>query len=324
MNAVILEAGTVSRGDINFSPIESLVDKFQIHDFTLPEKIIEYVGDNEIVLCNKTPFTREIIDECKNLRYIGLCATGFNNIDLQAANDRNIIVTIVPGYATKAVAETVFAFLLEFSKRTSPYAEFVKNGGWIKAKSFAEFVYPTTELSRKTLGIIGYGEIGKQVASIAETFGMRVIVNTRTPVPGITNVSLEVLFTESDYISVHCPLTPQTEGLVNEKLLSLCKKEAIIINTSRGAVVDENALVHALESGKIAGAGLDVAAIEPMSKESPLWKYLNTETGELTKLLISPHVAWAPIEARIRLMETVAENLKNFLENTPKNVVNRE
>jgi glycerate dehydrogenase len=324
MNAVILEAGTVSRGDIDFSPIESLVNRFQIYEFTPTEKTVEYVGDNEIVLCNKTPFTREIIEKCKNLRYIGLCATGFNNIDLQAANDRNIVVTNVPGYATEAVAETVFAFLLEFSKRTSSYAEFVENGGWIKAKSFAEFVYPTTELAGKTLGIIGYGAIGKQVAKIAEAFGMKVIVNTRTPVPDVTNVSLEELFANSDYISVHCPLMPQTEGLVNGKLLSLCKKEAIIINTSRGAVVDEKALVLALESGKIAGAGLDVAAIEPMSKESPLWRYLNKETDELPKLLISPHVAWAPIEARIRLMETVTDNLKSFLENKPKNVVNRE
>jgi glycerate dehydrogenase len=324
MNAVILEAGTVSRGDIDLSKLADLVTRFQIYDFTPPEKILEYVGDNEIVLCNKTPFTREIINECKNLRYIGLCATGFNNIDLQSALERDIVVTNVPGYATKAVAETVFAFLFEFSKRTSSYAEFVKNGGWIKAKSFAEFVYPTTELSGKTLGIIGYGAIGRQVAKIAEVFGMKVIVNTRTPVPGIPHITLEELFAQSDYISVHCPLTPQTAGLVNEKLLSLCKKEAIIINTSRGAVVDERALSNAIESGKISGAGLDVAVIEPMSENSPLWEYLNKKIDGLPKLLISPHVAWTPIEARIRLMETVAENLKSFLENTPKNVVNRE
>jgi glycerate dehydrogenase len=324
MNAVILEAGTVSRRDIDFSPIESLVNRFQIFDFTSPEKTVEYVGDNEIVLCNKTPFTREVIEKCENLRYIGLCATGFNNIDLKAARERNIIVTNVPGYATEAVAETVFAFILEFSKRTSSYAEFVKNGGWIKAKSFAEFVYPTTELLGKTLGIIGYGAIGRRVAKIAEAFGMKVIINTRTPVSGIANVSLEELFAESDYISVHCPLTPQTEGLVNEKLLSLCKKEAIIINTSRGAAVDEKALVWALENEKIAGAGLDVAAIEPMSESSPLWQYLNKEKCELPKLLISPHVAWTPIEARIRLIETVAENLKSFLEKKAINVVNRE
>ncbi|MDR0944203.1 MAG: D-2-hydroxyacid dehydrogenase [Ruminococcus sp.] len=323
MNAVILEAGTVSRGDIDFSPIENLVDRFQIFDFTPTDKTIEYVGDNEIVLCNKTPFTREVIKECKNLRYIGLCATGFNNIDLQAAKERNIVVTNVPGYATRSAAETVFAFLLEFAKRTSSYTNFVKNGGWIRAKSFAEFVYPTTEISQKTLGIIGYGAIGKQVSHIAEAFGMKVIVNTRTPIPGASNVSLEELFVKSDYISLHCPLTPQTEGLVNEKLLSLCKKGAVIINTSRGAVVDENALVFALESGKIAGAGLDVAAIEPMSESSPLWEYLSSENDDLPKLLISPHVAWAPIEARIRLVEIVAKNLKSFINENPINVVNR-
>jgi glycerate dehydrogenase len=324
MKAVILEAGTVSRGDIDFSPIKKLVDGFEIHDFTSPEKIVEYVGDNEIVLCNKTEFSRNVICECKNLRYIGLCATGFNNIDLQAARERNIVVTNVPGYATEAVAETVFAFIFEFAKRTSAYADFVRNGGWINANSFAEFVYPTTELSGKTLGIIGYGAIGKQVAKIAKALGMQVYVYTKTSTAKVKKISLEGLFTVSDYITVHCPLNPQTEGIVSRELLSLCKKRAVIINTSRGGVVDEEALTDALRNGDIAGAGLDVVSIEPMSEESPIWEYLNTQKDELPKILISPHVAWAPIEARIRLVENVAHNLKNFLENKPINIVNKE
>jgi glycerate dehydrogenase len=326
MNAVILEAGTVSRCDIDykFDDIKKLVDRFEIHDFTPPEKTVEYVADNEIVLCNKTPFTREIISKCKNLRYIGLCATGYNNIDLQAAKEREIVVTNVPGYATEAVAETVFAFLFEFAKRTSSYANFVRDGGWIRAKSFAEFVFPITELSGKTLGIIGFGAIGKQVAKIAQALGMKVIVNTRSHAAGVVNASLEELFAESDYITVHCPLTSATERLVNEKLLSFCKPSAIFINTSRGGVVDEKSLADALKSGKIAGAGLDVLAVEPMSEESPIWGILNAENETLPKLLISPHVAWAPIEARIRLVDSIINNLRNFLEQKPINVVNRD
>jgi glycerate dehydrogenase len=320
--AVILEAGTISRGDIDFNAICEVVGELTQYDFTPISKITEYVGNHEIVLCNKTPFTTDIINKCENLKYIGLCATGYNNVDLQAAKSRGITVTNVPGYATAAVAETVFAFILEFAKRTVSYADFVSSEGWIHAKSFAEFVFPTTELHGKTIGIIGYGAIGKTVEEIAKAFGMNVLINTRTPVKGRGNVTLDEIFARSDYITLHCPLTPQTENLVNEKRLSLCKKNAIIINTSRGAVVDEKALADALKSGKIAGAGLDVLAVEPMAEESHIWRLLCDEKFPKEKLLISPHVAWAPIEARIRLVAAVAENLRQYKNGTPINVVN--
>jgi glycerate dehydrogenase len=321
-NAVILEAGTVSRGDVDFNAIREVCGELDEYDFTPYDKIVEYVGEHEIVLCNKTPFTADIIKKCKNLKYIGLCATGFNNIDTEAAKSRGITVTNVPGYATAAVAETVFAFISEFAKRTSKYVDFVNDGGWIRAKSFAEFVFPITELHGKTIGIIGYGAIGRAVGKIAEAFEMNVLVSTRTPTDGVKNVTLDEIFSCSDYITLHCPLTPQTENLVNEKRLSLCKKNAVIINTSRGKTVDEFALVNALKTGKIAGAGLDVLTVEPMSEKSPIWELINDKNFPKNKLLISPHVAWAPIEARIRLLEIVTENLRNYKNNTPINVVN--
>jgi glycerate dehydrogenase len=321
-NAVILEAGTISRGDVDFSSLRSVSGGLDKYDFTPVTKIVEYVGEHEIVLCNKSPFTADVIEKCENLKYIGLCATGFNNIDLKAAKSRGITVTNVPGYATSAVAETVFAFISEFSKRTSSYAEFVADGGWLRAKSFAEFVFPTTELRGKTIGIIGYGEIGRAVEKIAEAYGMTVLISTRTPVKDKENVSLDEIFTRSDYITLHCPLTPQTEQLVNEKRLSLCKKNAVIINTSRGGTVDEKALADALKNGKIAGVGLDVLTVEPMSEGSPIWQLINDENFPKNKLLISPHVAWAPIETRIRLVEKITENLRQYKNGTPINVVN--
>jgi glycerate dehydrogenase len=321
-NAVILEAGTISRGDVDFSALREVSGGLDEYDFTPVSKIVEYVAQHEIVLCNKTPFTTEIIDKCENLRYIGLCATGYNNIDLQAARARGITVTNVPGYATSAVAETVFAFISEFSKRTSSYADFVADGGWIRAKSFAEFVFPTTELFGKTIGIIGYGEIGRAVEKIAAAYGMTVLINTRTPIKGKENVSLDEIFIRSDYITLHCPLTPQTDKLVNAKRLSLCKENAVIINTSRGGTVDETALADALKNGNIAGAGLDVLTVEPMSEDSPIWELFNDENFPKNKLLISPHVAWAPIETRIRLVEKITENLRRYKNKTPINVVN--
>jgi glycerate dehydrogenase len=321
-NAVILEAGTISRGDVDFLALRSVTSGLDEYDFTPVSKIAEYVGEHEIVLCNKSPFTADVIKKCENLKYIGLCATGFNNIDLKAAKARGITVTNVPGYATSAVAETVFAFISEFSKRTSSYAEFVTSGGWIRAKSFAEFVFPTTEIYGKTIGIIGYGEIGRAVEKIAEAYGMTVLISTRTPVKGIENVSLDEIFIRSDYITLHCPLTPQTERLVNENRLSLCKKNAVIINTSRGGTVDEKALADALKSGKISGAGLDVLTVEPMSEDSPIWQLINDEHFPKNRLLISPHVAWAPIETRIRLVEKITENLRRYKNGTPINVVN--
>jgi glycerate dehydrogenase len=319
-NAVILEAGTVSRRDLSFSTLDEICGGLTVFDFTPKEKIIEYIGDSEIVFCNKTPFSADIIHALPKLRYIGICATGYNNVDTAAANKQGITVTNVPGYATAAVAEMVFAYILEFSKRTAAYSDFVSTGGWQRAQSFAEFVFPMTEIAGKTIGIIGYGTIGRAVAKIASAFGMRVIVYTRTPKAAdkteVEFVSLEKLFSESDFITAHCPLTPETDKLINADLLKLCKPTAVIINTARGGVVDENALADALKSGHIAGAAVDVLTTEPMSEDTPL------KNADIKNLIITPHVAWAPFETRVRLLQTVEENVRQYLNNTPVNTVN--
>lgn len=317
--AVILEAGTVSRGDLSFNRLDEICGGLRVIDFTPKEKILENIGESEIVFCNKTPFSADIIKALPNLRYIGVCATGYNNIDLEEATNRGVVVTNAPDYATDAVAEMVFAYIMEFSKRVSSYSEFVKNDGWKKAKSFAEFVFPMTELSGKTIGIIGYGSIGKAVAKIAKAFNMKILVHTRTiPInynSKIEYVSIEKIFSESDFITAHCPLTPETDKLINAKLLKLCKPTAVIINTSRGGVVDEIALADALKNGQIAGAAIDVLSTEPMSETI-------LDNKNIPNLIITPHVAWAPFETRKRLLRIVETNIGNFLLGNQANRVN--
>lgn len=315
MKIAILEAKTVSNGDVSFEEIHKLGE---VREFPLTpvDKIIENVGDAEVVLCNKTPFTEEIIRACPNLRYIGLCATGYNNIDLKACKELGITVCNVPAYSTDAVAQHTFSLILHFAGRISDYNGFVRDGGWIRSETFSNFSFPTQELAGKTLGIIGYGSIGKKVALIAQAFGMKIIVNTRSPKSdaNVTFAGLEKLFGESDFITLHCPLTDKTNGLVNKDTLKYCKPSCVIINTSRGPVVNEQDLADALNSGKIAGAGLDVISEEPMSEDCPLIGAKNC--------VITPHVAWAPLETRKRLVKTVAENVRAYLSGSPINTVN--
>ena len=314
MKIAILEAKTVSKGDVSFEEIYKLGE---VAEFPLTpiDRILENIGDAEAVLCNKTPFTADILRACPNLKYIGLCATGYNNIDIDTCRELGITVSNVPAYSTSAVAQQVFSFILHFASRTSEYADFVKNGGWIKSDTFSDFRFPINELAGKTIGIIGYGSIGRRVAVIAEAFGMNVIVNTRTAKQdsSVKFVDLKELFREADFITAHCPLTDDTNGLICRELLELCKPSCIIINTSRGAVVNESHLAEALNSGKIAGAGLDVLCEEPMSESTPLLNAKNC--------IITPHIAWAPLETRQRLVKTVAENLKAFIDGKPINTV---
>lgn len=315
MKIVILEAATVSKNDVSFEEIYRL-GEVREYPLTPVDKIVEYVGDAEAVLCNKMPFTAEVLEACPNLKYIGLCATGYNNIDVAAATRLGITVCNAPAYSNAAVAQQVFSFILRYTNRTSAYNRFVHNGGWIRSETFSAFEYPITELAGKTLGIIGYGRIGRQVAKIAHAFDMNVIVNTRTAKQdsSVKFVGLKELLAKSDIITLHCPLTDETNGLINLDALKLCKPTAILINTSRGAVINEADLAYALDNDIIAGAGLDVLCEEPMSADNPLLNAKNC--------IITPHIAWAPIDTRKRLVTIVADNLSAFINGKPINTVN--
>lgn len=315
MKIVILEAATVSKNDVSFEEIYRL-GEVREYPLTPVDKIVEYVGDAEAVLCNKTPFTAEVLEACHNLKYIGLCATGYNNIDVAAATRLGITVCNAPAYSNAAVAQQVFSFILRYTNRTSAYNRFVHNGGWIRSETFSAFEYPITELAGKTLGIIGYGRIGRQVAKIAHAFDMNVIVNTRTAKQdsSVKFVGLKELLSKSDMITLHCPLTDETNGLIDLDALKLCKPTAILINTSRGAVINEADLAYALDNDIIAGAGLDVLCEEPMSADNPLLNAKNC--------IITPHIAWAPIDTRKRLITIVADNLSAFINGKPINTVN--
>lgn len=314
MKIAILEAKTVSKGDVSFEEIYNLGD-VEEYPLTPAEDIVKNVGSAEAVLCNKTPFTEDILRACTKLKYIGLFATGYNNVDLKACRELGITVCNVPEYSTAAVAQQVFSFILYFANKSSKYNKFVKQGGWIRAETFSDFVYPIQELAGKTIGIIGYGSIGRKVAKIAQAFDMKVIVNTRTARQdsSVKFVGLRELFAEADVITAHCPLTKDTNGLICRDTLAYCKHSCVIINTSRGAVVAEQDLADALNSGKISGAAVDVLCKEPMAEDNPLLTAKNC--------IITPHIAWAALETRRRLVKTAAENLKAYIEGNPINTV---
>ncbi|MCI7766723.1 MAG: D-2-hydroxyacid dehydrogenase [Oscillospiraceae bacterium] len=315
MKIILLEEKTVSQGDVSLEGFSSL-GEVTGYPLTPQDKVIERTGDAEAVIINKTVFTREIMEQCPRLRYIGLCATGYNNVDIKAAAELGITVCNVPAYSTMAVAQQVFSYVLHFASRTADYNDDVQNGGWIRSDTFSYFTIPTFELSGMTMGIIGFGSIGSAVARIAKSFGMKVIASSRTPktADGVTFVTTEEIFKNADFISLHCPLTESTKGLVNSQMLKLCKPSAYIINTSRGPVVNEHDLAEALNSGIISGAGLDVVETEPMKADNPLLGAKNC--------LITPHVAWAPVQTRQRLIAEAVENLRSFINGTPRNKVN--
>ncbi|MBO5927181.1 MAG: D-2-hydroxyacid dehydrogenase [Clostridia bacterium] len=315
MKITVLDKISFTIGDIDLSLIDEL-GRVEYYDVLPKEELFRVLAETEIVVCNKTLFDKELIDKCKKLKYIGLTATGYNNVDLEYAKLKGITVTNVPNYSTVDVAQHVFAFILNYSNKISEYDQSVKDGNWIKSKTFCYFDKPIIELYGKTLGIVGFGNIGKKVAEIASAFGMNVLVYTRTKrqIPYKT-VSKEELFRESDFITLHCPLNKETERLVNAETLSYMKKTAVLINTSRGGVIDEIALKEALLSGKIAHAMLDVLSEEPMSKKCPL---LN-----LNNVTFTPHVAWAPKETRQRLINLVAGNISSYIKGKAVNVVNK-
>ncbi len=316
MKITVLDKPSFTVGDINLDYLNSL-GEVSYYGVLPVEEVVSACYDSPIAICNKTLFNKELIERLPNLKYIGVTATGYNNVDLAYAKERGITVCNVPGYSTVDVAQHVFAFILHSSNKVDVYDNSVKNGDWFKSKTFCYFDYPLTELAGKTLGVFGYGDIGKRVASIGNAFGMKVIVHTRTKphdCPYLL-VDKETLFKESDYLTLHCPLNEQTKHLISTETLSLMKKTAVLINTSRGPVIDETALRNALDNGVIAHAYLDVLAVEPMSKDCALIGAKN--------LTLTPHIAWAPTESRQRLMNIVADNVKAFLDGKPQNVVNK-
>ncbi len=311
MKIVVLDGYAANPGDLSWAPLEAL-GELTVYDRTAPEDVAARIAGAEMVLTNKVVFNRTLLTQAKDLKYIGVLATGYNVVDVQAARELGIIVTNIPAYSTDSVAQLVFALLLEICHHVGDHSRSVHAGRWSSCPDFCFWDSPLIELSGKTMGIIGYGRIGRRVAEIARCFGMKVIAWTRTP-KDPECVSLEQLLQESDVISLHCPLFPETQGLINKDTISQMKDGVILINTSRGPVIQDADLAAALQSGKIYAAGLDVAAVEPMDANNPLLG--------LDNAIITPHIAWATKEARVRLMDIAVENIKAYLSGHPVNVV---
>lgn len=316
MKIVLLDAHTANPGDVSWAPLEAL-GTCEIHPRTPAAETVARCAGAAAVITNKAPVTREMMEALPDLRYIGVTATGYNIVDVAAAKERGIVVTNVPGYSTPAVAQLVFALLLELTNHVGHHAGTVREGRWAACPDFCYWDHPVIELSGRTLGIIGYGDIGGAVARIAVAFGMKVLASKREwkspPPEGVQPAGTEEIFSQSDAITLHCPLTDATKHLVNERTLGQMKSTAFLINTGRGPLVDEAALAAALNAGRIAGAGLDVLSIEPPPPGNPLFTARNC--------LITPHIGWASREARVRLIDQVAANLRAFLAGAPVNAV---
>ena len=317
MKIVFCDSGTVfSAADIDIAAALAPFGEVVLYEETDPSLTAERIRDADAVLCNKTVIGKTEMEGAKNLKYIGLFATGYNNIDTAYARERGIDVCNAGEYSTMSVAQHTFALLLELCSKVGKYNTFVQDGGWKRSRFFSIFEYPTCELYGKTLGIVGYGSIGRAVANIALAFGMKVIVHTRTPREDsrVEFVSMADLLARADVVSIHTPLTPQTTGMMNANAFFAMKQGALFINTSRGAVVAEADLADAVRSGHLGGAAVDVAAREPMAEDCPLCGVEN--------ILITPHVAWAPLETRLRLLGIVCSNIQSWLNGSPTNVVN--
>jgi len=314
VNIVVLDGYTLNPGDLDWGAFEE-IGRLTVYDRTPADAIVSRAAEADAVLVNKTVLSAETLSRLPRLRYIGVLATGYNNIDTAAAAARNIVVTNVPDYSTMSVAQMTFALLLELAVHVRRHHDAVKAGEWSASPDFCFTRTSLIELAGKTLGIVGYGAIGRQVHRIAAAFGMRVLVHSRTrrEIEGAEWVSLDELFARSDVVSLHCPLTEETAGLVSRERIALMKPSAFLINTSRGGLVVEADLADALNRGRIAGAAVDVLSVEPPSPDNPL---LHAE-----RCLVTPHIAWATKEARERLMRMAADNLRSYLAGSPRNVV---
>ncbi|MBE6759758.1 MAG: D-2-hydroxyacid dehydrogenase [Ruminococcaceae bacterium] len=314
MKIVITDRDTVTSGDLSLDSLERFGEVVS-YGLTAPEQLIERIADADAVLCNKTQITAEVMDACPKLRYVGLFATGYNNIDVVHAAKKGITVCNAGEYSSDAVAQLTFAMLLELCTSLSRYSAYTASGGWVTSPVFSAFIHPQREIAGMTLGIVGCGSIGRRVARVAAAFGMKVLVYTRTPekCPDMECVSFDELLSRSDAVTVHCPLTDATAGMFNAEAFGKMKQGAFFVNTSRGGVVNEPALREALDSGRLGGAALDVLAVEPMRADCPLLGAKN--------LIITPHVAWAPLETRQRLLGIVESNIEGWLKGEPRNVV---
>jgi len=314
MKIVVLDGHTMNPGDIDRAPLEAL-GECAIFERTPQEKVVERSRGAEAILTNKVVIGAAEIAALPDLQYIGVTATGVNVVDIEAAREHGITVTNAPGYGTQSVAQAAFALLLELTNHAGHHSATVRGGRWSRSPDFCYWDFPIVELAGLTLGIVGLGAIGSAVARIARGFRMNVATYTQPPQESeeVRFVELDELFAESDVVTLHCPLTPETEGIVNARRLSLMKPTAFIINTARGGLVDEAALAEALSAGRIAGAGLDVLSVEPPPAENPLLSADNC--------IITPHIAWASRAARTRLFDIAVENLANFIAGRPTNVV---
>ncbi len=314
---VVLDGHTLNPGDLSWSDLEPL-GSLDVYERTSPAEVHKRASQATALLTNKVVLDRSLLEQLPSLRYVGVTATGFNIIDVDAARERGIVVTNAPAYSTDSVVQLTFALLFELTHQVGLHAEAVKGGKWAASPDFSFTESPLVEVANRTFGIVGYGTIGRAVARAARAFGMHVLAHTRT-VPstsdsGVEFVDLETLFRRSDVISLHCPLTPETRHLVNRDRIEWMRSEAYLLNTGRGPLVDETALAEALEAGRIAGAGVDVLSTEPPSSDNPL--------PRAPRCVITPHLGWATVAARRRLMRIVVENLQAFLDGQPINVVN--
>lgn len=320
MKLVVLDGYTLNPGDLSWDGLKKLgectvYDRTSITDM---EEVIERIGDAEIIFTNKTPITKQVLDNCKQVKYIGVLATGYNVVDVAAAKEKGIIVSNIPTYGTDAVGQFAIALLLEICHHIGHHNAAVKEGRWEKNPDWCFWDYPLIELADKTIGIIGYGRIGQATGRIAQALGMQVLAYDAYKNPALENekchyVQLEELFAASDVIALHCPLFPETEGIVNKENIGKMKDGVIILNNSRGPLIVEQDLADALNSGKVAAAGLDVVSSEPIKGDNPLLQAKNC--------IITPHISWAPKESRQRLMNIALDNVRAFLQGMPENVV---
>jgi glycerate dehydrogenase len=320
MKIIILDGHTLNPGDLNWEELEALGD-LTVYERTEydTEKIIKAIDDAEIIFTNKTPLPKEVLQKVPSVKYIGVLATGYNVVDVDTAKVLDIVVTNVPSYSTTAVAQMTLALLLEMCHHVGEHNLAVKQGDWTNSKDFCFWNFPLVELEGKTLGIIGFGRIGQATAKLAQAFGMNILTSGSRKRPELETdtckyTSLDELLMNSDIISLHCPLNEKTEGIINKKNISKMKDGVMIMNTSRGPLVIEKDLKEALNSGKVAGAAVDVVSREPIEKENELLKAKNC--------IITPHIAWAPKESRTRLMKIAVKNLESFLQGKAVNVVN--